>query len=301
MTAPLTRRRFLQAGLAAPAITGSVLAAAQDKPKRPKLDCKIGVTTGSFMRHLSTEVQPGKIRLLDVPALMKDRLGLTVLDLMTRTLASFKPDYLDELRRRSEDAGCIITNLKLNQPGLDMASPDKAVRDRAVTEYCKSIDAAEQLGCRWVRPLPGAKTPDKKLYVESYRRLIDYAKPKGISLLIENFGWMQNDPDALPEILEAVGDGLDACPDTGNWTNAARAEGLKKAFPHAVTCDFKAFQFGPNHKHPRYDLKQCFDIGWTAGFHGPWCFEHFHENLDGLIDGLVWLRGRLEAWMAEKA
>ena len=40
-------------------------------------------------------------------------------------------------------------------------------------------------------------------------------------------------------------------------------------------------------------------IGWKAGFRGPWCFEHFHETLDGLIEGLMWLRGRLEGWMAE--
>lgn len=296
-----TRREFLSAAAAACIVTQAPLAFGFESRKQAKVDSKldgeIGVTTGSLMRHLTIEPQAGKVRLLDFPKIMRDDLDMRVIDLMTRTLASMEPAYLDELRNRSEKAGCIITNLKMNQTGLDMASLDKETRERALTEYKRTIDAAQRLGCRWVRPAPGPTRPDIKQLAASYRKLIDYAAPKGISLLIENNGWIKDDPEAIPTVLSAVGEGLAAAPDTGNWTDPARFEGLAKAFPHAVTCDFKAFMFGPEGEHPRYDLKRCFDVAWKAGFRGPWCLEHFNDTLDGLLAGFVRLRDMLKAWM----
>lgn len=263
------------------------------------LENQLGVTTGSFMRHLSQRRAPGKLRLLDLPAIMRDELDLRVIDLMTATLASMEPEYLEEFRSRAEKAGRTITNLKMNQKGLDMASADKATRTRALDIYKQTIDAAARLGCRWVRPLPGSQEPDLERYSASYRELIDYAAPKGISLLIENNGWMSDRPDAIPRVIRAVGGGLAACPDTGNWTNEARFDGLAKAFPLAATCDYKAFMLDPGGEHPRYDLGRCFQTGWDAGFRGPWCFEHFDNTLEGLFKGLIHLRDKLRQWTKE--
>ena len=272
---------------------------AKKKKPNPKLANQIGITTGSFMRHLSVEPKRGKLRLLDLPRIMRDDLNMRVIDLMTRTLASMEPAYLDDLRNRAKKAGCIITNLKMNQKGLDMGSPDRAKRKQALDEYKRTIDAAQRLGCRWVRPLPGRKRPDMKLYAAGYRELIDYAAPKGIGLLIENNGWMRDDAEAIPRVIRAVGRGLDAAPDTGNWTDRARYQGLAKSFPLAVTCDFKAYALGPNDEHPRYDLKRCFQIGWDAGFRGPWCLEHFNDTLDALLRGFARLRVMLQQWTKE--
>ena len=296
----IDRRFFLKASLSSITVGRSALFAA-DSPAGDDLKGEVGITTGSLMRHLTVEPAKGKMRLLDLPKLMRDELDMKVIDLMTATLASMEPSYLDKLRKEAESAGCIITNLKMNQKGIDMASADEAKRRKALDEYKRTIDAAERLGCRWVRPLPRPKRPDVKLYVNSYRELIEYAKPKGISLLIENFGWMTDDPKIIPKIISAVGSGLDASPDTGNWSNEARYEGLAEVFPHAVTCDFKAFAFDADGKHPRYDLNRCFQIGWDAGYRGPWCLEHFNNNLVGLIEGFGKLRDMLNEWSKQSA
>jgi hypothetical protein len=291
---PRTRRQFLADGLALAALAPGLASAAN---RTPGLERQLGVTTGSFVRHLAESPQPGKLRLLDLPKLMRDELDLRVIDLMTRTLPSFEPAYLERLRVEADRAGCVLTNLKMNQPGLDMASPDEAIRRKSLEEYRRTIEAAALLGVRWVRPLPGSRRPDLKLVAEGFRELIDYAAPKGISLLVENFGWMKDDPEAIPAILKAVGPGLAAQPDTGNWTDEARYRGLELAFPHAVSCDFKFFALGPDGSHAAYDLKRCFDIGWTAGFRGPWCFEHSHQELPELLRGMKRLRDLLRDWM----
>ena len=290
----IDRRLFLKASLSGVAIGASTSLAAETKTHED-LQGEVGITTGSLMQHLTVEPAKGKMRLLDLPKLMRDELDMKVIDLLNETLASMEPTYLDKFRNAAEDAGCVITNLKMNLD-IDMASPDQSTRHAALDEYRRNIDVAQRLGCRWVRPLPRQERPDVQLYVDSYRRLIDYARPKGISLLIENFGWMSDDPTIIPKILKTVGPGLAASPDTGNWSDEARYEGLAEVFPHAVTCDFKAYQLDADGNHTRYDLKRCFQIGWDAGYRGPWCLEHFNTTLDGLIKGFTNLRTMLNAW-----
>ena len=290
----IDRRLFLKASLSGVAIGASTSLAAETKTHKD-LQGEVGITTGSLMQHLTVELAKGKMRLLDLPKLMRDELDMKVIDLLNETLASMEPTYLDKFRNAAEDAGCVITNLKMNLD-IDMASPDQSTRHAALDEYRRTIDVAERLGCRWVRPLPRQERPDVQLYVDGYRRLIDYARPKGISLLIENFGWMADDPTIIPKIIKTVGPGLAASPDTGNWSDEARYEGLAEVFPHAVTCDFKAYQLDADGNHTRYDLKRCFQIGWDAGYRGPWCLEHFNTTLDGLIKGLANLRMMLNAW-----
>lgn len=282
----MKRRRFLQA-------LPLTLAAAP----APALKLELGITTGSFVRHLVETAQPGKLRLLDLPRIMRDELDMRVIDLMTATLVSLEPKYLEQLRQAAADAGCVLTNLKMNQKGLDLATADENLRRQSIAVYRRTIDAAALLGVRWVRPLPGPKAPDLKLLVPSYRELIDYAGEKGIGVLIENFGWMQGDPDAIPRVIQAVGSDLKSQPDTGNWTDDARYGGLTKAFPFAVSCDFKARDFDADGTHKAYDLKRCFDIGWQAGFRGPWCFEHFHNDLAQLFREMGVLRDMLRGWI----
>ncbi len=280
----MKRRRFLQA------LPLATVAA-------PALPQELGVTTGSFVKHLSESAQPGKLRLLDLPRLVRDELDMRVIDLMTATLVSLEPKYLEQLRKAAADCGCVLTNLKMNQKGLDLATTDEALRRESIAVYRRTIDAAALLGVRWVRPLPGPKAPDLKLLAQSYRELIDYAGEKGMGVLVENFGWMQSDAEAIPRIIHAVGPELKAQPDTGNWTDAARYDGLAKAFPFAASCDFKARELAADGTHQAYDLKRCFDLGWQAGFRGPWCFEHFHDDLAQLFREMGQLRDMLRRWM----
>jgi hypothetical protein len=292
----MNRRQFLQAcGIVAATPCG---VRAVEAPKALTLAGEVGITTGSFVKHLTLEPREGKLRLLDLPGVMREELDMRVIDLMTATLASLEPGYCDHLRAAAERAGCVLTNLKMNQKGLDMAAPDEATRRRALDEYKRAIDAATHLGVRWVRPLPGDRRPDLKLLAASYRELIDYGASRGISLLIENNGWMKNDADGLPAVIKEVGPGLRAQPDTGNWTDAARYDGLAKAFPLAVSCDFKALTLEPDGTHKAYDLKRCFQIGWDAGFRGPWCIEHFHADYGELLREMKQVRDRLREWMS---
>ena len=224
---------------------------------------------------------------------MRDELGMRVIDV---NMDSFEPRYLEHVRKAADKANCVLTNLKMNQRDLDMNNPDKSMREKSLAQYKRSIDAASHLGLRWARPLPLEPKPDMKIHVSSYRELCDYAADRDVEMLVENFGWMQSDPDS---VVKAVGRNVAACPDTGNWnSNDIRYEGLAKTFPIAVTCDFKARNLESSGEHPLYDLKRCFTIGWKAGFQGPWCLEHANTDTKTLFRELSMLRDMLQKWMA---
>ena len=79
---------------------------------------------------------------------MRDELGMRVIDLNTASFDSFKPRYLERVREAADKANCVLTNLKLNQRGLDMNNPDKSMREKSLARYKRSIDAASYLGLR---------------------------------------------------------------------------------------------------------------------------------------------------------
>lgn len=223
---------------------------------------------------------------------------MRVIDLNTSTFGAIEPGKAAKLRAAADRAGCVVTNLKMNQRELDMTGSDAAERATALREYKRCIDAAAELGARWVRPIPRKQKPDLSLAVTGYRELIEYGAPKGVSLLVENFGWMQSEPEAAAQLMDAIGEGVAASPDTGNWVNdEVRYAGLARMFPRAVTCDFKARELGPNGEHKAYDLQRCFQAGWEAGFRGPWCLEHAQEDWATLKRNLAFLRDSLRAWM----
>jgi hypothetical protein len=275
--------------------------AAAEVKQWPALTGEIGITTGSFVRHLSETQQAGKLRLLDLPRIMREEMDMRVIDLMTATLVSLEPAYLEQLRGAAEKAGCVLTNLKMNLRDLDLGSEDETTRRHAIDEFKKTIDAAALLGVRWVRPLPGNRKPVLATLAKSYRELIDHAAPHGISLLVENFGWMSSDPEAVPEMIKTIGPGVAAQPDTGNWAdNEVRYAGLARTFPLAASCDFKFMALAEDGSHAAYDLKRCFDIGWDAGFRGPWFFEHANADLGDQLRNFRLMRDRLGGWVAAR-
>lgn len=295
----LTRRSFLGTTAAALAVSPQILLAEKKITKNP-VDQQVGITTSSLSGHLVGREANGKFTLLELPRIMRDELDMKVIDLNTSALASNDPAYLEKVRKAADDAGCVMINLKLNQGGLDMNSLDKAVREKALTIYKRSIDSASHLGLKWARPLPLKPRPDMKIHVASYRELADYAAERNVEMLVENYGWMESDPKSVVKLIKAIDRKVYACPDTGNWqNNELRYAGLKETFPLAVTCDFKARQLGPKGEHKLYDLKRCFEIGWKAGFRGPWCLEHANQDRKTLYKELVMLRDMLRGWMKD--
>lgn len=256
----------------------------------------IGITTGG---GFGQRKGLGKLTLLDLPNYLRDDLGISLIDINSRWFDRLDEKLLNQTREAAENADCFFTNFKVNHGVGNLNSPKEDIRKQAMLDARKRIDAAKILGTRWIRfvmPKDIIKNP------AALRELADYAGERGIQLLVENAGWIKSDPSGVAASVKAIGRNVAPCPDTGNWdNNQIREKGLPLSFPGAASCDFKVFQMGPDKKHPQYDLKHCFDIGWKAGFRGPWVIEHMHDGSDSLAADTVYIRDMLMKWIEESA
>lgn len=299
----VTRRRFLQAtgvsAVAAGASSSAQHLIRADDERHSKLLREVGVTTSSMSGHLRNNPAKGQFNLLELPKIMRDELDMRVIDLNTTSLGSVDKTWLDRVRKSVDDAGCVLTNLKMNQRGVNMGSTDGELRKHSLTVYKKSIDAAAALGIPWARPLPVKDRPDMPTLVDSYRELFDYGADRNVRILVENYAWMESDPLSVVNLIKQIDRDVATSPDTGNWKDdSVRFPGLTATFPLAVTCDFKARKLGPNGEHELYDLERCFRVGWNSGFRGPWCLEHANADRKILFRELALLRDRLKGWMS---
>jgi hypothetical protein len=292
MNRPLSRREILQ-------LCSGVVAIPHLSTAADELIDEVGITCATLAPHMKPR-NPNGFSLAELPGIAAEELGMSVLDLATTNFESFDPVVLETVRKATETTGSVLTNLKMNQPGIDLGSPDPEKRAAGLKSYFATVDAAALLGMRWVRALPGKTPPESHAnFLESMRRLADYSREKNLTLLIENFGWMQSDPGSVAKLIGELGSALPACPDTGNWDNdEIRYAGLAATFPLAATCDFKVKTLGPNREHGAYDLERCFRIGTAAGFRGPWCIEHGHRDREILFAELRWIRDQLKRWIA---
>lgn len=304
--ATFSRRCFLTssaAGLLIPRLVRAV------PRSTPDLAGQVGITTSSIFRQNAGTAADRNFELWDIPRILRDELGMKVIDLSTGTLGSSRdPHRLDRLRKAADDAGCVITNLKVNAThmgvkvlDLPFDQADAGLRRAALAEYKEWIRAAQRLGARWLRPFPSEERPDFGILVDSYRELADFGAERGVTLVVENATWIRSDAEAIPRLVQALRGRIGAAPDTGSWDPLIRWAALAAAFPLAVTCDFKVGDLRPTFEHPSYDLRRCFEIGWKAGFRGPWCIEHGNGNTATLFKEWRWIKAQIESWTRELA
>ncbi len=295
-TSPLNRRKFAQ--VTGCAFAGGLFnATSVGQPVRARsLAGAIGITTGGLNHQRENKI----LNVMNLPEFVRDELGMQLIDLNTRWLESFDREMMERVRRNAEKAGCFFTNLKVNHDFGNLYAREAPDREKAMANACQLVEAAKTLGARWIRfNFPKFAAVEKPESLEAHRAVARFAESKGVQLVVENGGWMKSDPESIVRLVRAIGRNAAPGPDTGNWNDDARYEGLRKSFPGAVTCDFKVYDLDAQNRHTRYDIKRCFDVGWKAGFRGPWAIEHWNTDNKAFARETRFLRDQLVEWMKE--
>jgi len=189
----VARRRFLTtlgAGFAAPAILR-----AQARSKRypiafstlgcPSWSWKTILETADRLGYAALELRgiAGEMDLPKVPELSGTRLAATKKDLAA--------------------LGIVVSDLGAS---ARMHEKDPATREKQLDEGRRFIDLAQAMGVKYVRVF-GDKIPEgepkeeaMKRVVEGFRQMAEYAKPAGVTVLIESHGDFTHSRD-LEEIL----------------------------------------------------------------------------------------------------
>ena len=103
---------------------------------------------------------------------------------------------------------------------------------------------------------------------KSFGALIEYAKPFGINIVIENHGGISSDPRWLPDLMRKVDSPhFGTLPDYGNFAEGADVyEAVRLAMPFAKGVSVKA-GFEPDGSHPQYSLEKLLKISKDSGIH----------------------------------
>jgi L-ribulose-5-phosphate 3-epimerase len=179
----------------------------------------------------------------------------------------------------------------------DGCAPTREGRKEFGLFHRKWVDIAHYLGCHAIRtncrgpqpnpesdpqpapqaspqpshhssPRPVDKNEALKWAAESYHPLLEYAKPAGIKILIENHGGVSNDPDWMVDLMKLVNDPLfGVYPDwrepTTEFDNLTY---LKKTLPFAKGMSYR------NQPTDGLSVKMI-ELCKQSGFHGWYGIE----------------------------
>ena len=191
---------------------------------------------------------------------------------------------IDSLKIMSEKTGMRNVLIMVDGEG-DLADPDENVRNAAVENHKKWVDAAQKLGCHSIR-VNTFGTNDPELWVPSVvdglTKLSTYAATKNINVLCENHGWLSSDAPVLMKAINEVNmENCGTLPDFGNWC-VKRKDGaqwgeceeeypdkysaIKMMLTKAKAVSAKAYDFDENGNETTLDYPRIIQMVKDSGY-----------------------------------
>jgi sugar phosphate isomerase/epimerase len=194
-------------------------------------------------------------------------------------------EYLDSLNAAAKEAGVKNIMIQVDNIGFLCASDEKE-RNAAVELGKKWIDASKYLGCTSMRVnAHGDGTPKemKVQAIDGIGRLADYAKEKGVKLVIENHGGVSSRGDWLADLVASLADkNVGSLDDFHNWCYETKSgeiwgdcakeydyyKGFQELIGSAEGVSVKAFEFDSLGNEPDLNFPKFFKIMKDAGYDG---------------------------------
>ena len=211
---------------------------------------------------------------------------------------------IDSLKTLSQKNGMRNVLIMVDGEG-DLADPDEEVRNAAVENHKKWVNAAQELGCHSIR-VNTFGTNDPELWipavVDGLKKLSNYAATKNINVLAENHGWLSSDVPVLMEAIKKVDmENCGTLPDFGNWCverkNQERwgeclkeypdkYEGIKTMLTEAKAVSAKAYDFDEQGYETTLDYPRIVKLVKESGYTGYIGVEYEGDRLsekEGII------------------
>jgi sugar phosphate isomerase/epimerase len=246
-------------------------------------------------REVTWGEEPATLSLLELPAQVRERLGVDAIEICQFHIPDRAPAYLRDLRRALDDAGLAVVNVPIDVG--DISDPNQAHRDEDLAEIEEWMRAAAALGSANVRvnasgPVSQDAPAPLETTIESYRRLAGTARSLGLGLLIENHGGITADPEVIVRLVESV-DGLRTLVDVYNFepllgAAMARFQGqsvpdpdpepvyaqIARIAPYAGMVHAKTHEFDAAGQPIGLDVARALRVVKESGYAGPVSIEY---------------------------
>lgn len=235
---------------------------------------------------LIEEFRAGQWKNLDFPRIAREDFGLNGIELVNTLFEVPTEEYLKTLKHNATVHNVQIVLIMCDDEG-DGCSKTKEAQKQFAINHFKWVDIAHYLGCSAIRTnCRGPQNTDKKEALkwsaDAYHLLLEYAKPAGISILIENHGGVSNDADWIVGLMNKVNDKWfgtypdwrEPAADFDNYTY------LQKTLPYAKGMSYR--------NQPTEALTaKMIRLSKTGGYHGWYGIES--NGREEVKQGIKWL------------
>jgi sugar phosphate isomerase/epimerase len=301
----INRRDFLRLSATASSLALTPFAIARPHAAADPL-FKISLAEWSINRPLFD----GKMQHLDFAKIAKS-VGIDAIEYVNQFFKDKGKDkaYLQEMNTRARGEGVTQVLIMVDGEG-NLGDPDAAKRQASVENHYKWVEAAKFLGCHTVRVngySSGTADEQMKLVADGMRKLVEFADPHGINVVIENHGGYSSNAKWLVQTITLVKHPrAGTLPDFGNFriagpsrgTPDAKVEsydsyvGVAEMMPLAkgVSVKPRVWDFHGNSRD--IDLRKMMTIVVDAGYRGHCGIEYGPQGSE--LEGVTHLRQQLE-------
>jgi len=267
----VNRREFLGKSVAASVAAGigvsakgSVSAAGLVGPKRPVKD---DISLAQWA--LVGEIRDGKWKNSDFPRIAREDFDINGVEFVSTLFELPTFSYLNRLRRSAAKFKVAMVLIMVDDEG-ETCDPSKEARIQTAINHRKWVDIAKFLGCHSIRtncrgPKNAPKDQALEWAADCYNRLLEYAAPAGIGILIENHGGLSNDPDWMVSLFKKVDNPyFGSYPDwRGPGPVFDNYEYLRKMLPYAGGMSYRN---QPTEQQTARLIKLCQDSGYRGWY-----------------------------------
>lgn len=266
-------------------------------------------------RYEATDAKP-----LEFPKDAKE-LGFDAIELVTQ-LYTKEIDSLgfrkviDSLKHELQTHGVSCILIMVDEEG-DLADPDETIRNTAVENHKRWVDAASELGAHSIRVNTfGTNDPEvwKVSVKDGLTKLATYAATKNINVIAENHGWLSSNPVLVMEVLDEINmDNCGTLPDFGNWCIERvneerwgactkeypdRYEGVERMLKRAKGVSAKANSFDAEGNEEKIDYYRMIQLVKNSGYKGRIGIEFESETIDE-VEGINKTRDLIKSAFAK--
>ncbi len=269
-----------------------------------------GDNFNSLLRTDPDAVLQGSLHPLDFARAARRDYGIDAIEYVNTFFFGYARDegYLHDLRQRADDEGVRSLLIMCDSEG-DLGDPDAAGRTLAIENHHKWVEAAAFLGCHSIRVNARSRGPwdeQAKHAADGLSRLVEYADPHEINVVVENHGGLSSNGRWLGGVMEMVGHPrVGTLPDFGNFNlgdgeTYDKYEGVTEMMPYAKAVSAKSHDFDADGNDTTVDFDRMMRIVLDAGYRG-WVGIEYEGRRLGEPDGIRRTKALLERIRTELA
>jgi sugar phosphate isomerase/epimerase len=287
------RRAFIKGlGLLALGYTTAGWRSIGQEEEPSELFFKISLAQWSFHRAFFS----GQITTPDLPAIARQVYQIDAVEYVSQFFKdkAEDKDYLKQIKDQADDNGVRNLLIMVDEEG-DLGATQDYIRNEAVENHYKWIEAAKYLGCDAIRVnVAGAGTREavRAAAVDGLSRLASFASLMQVNIVVENHGGYSSDGAWLAGVVGEVNmPNCGTLPDFGNFENHNPYHGMKKLLPYAKGVSAKSYAFDAQGNETSIDYKRMIKLVKASGFRGYIGIEY--EGTDPDERKGVWLTKQL--------